>query len=91
MDIKINEENFLKAHKEGCSDVKKVLETLAPELFKSKYPRMIQYQGSGQVILQVAPKTGYCLSSDRNHFLYYSQCWTEMEPYRILNDLSEIK
>ena len=31
--IKLKEENILKAHKEGCSDVKKVIENLVPELF----------------------------------------------------------
>jgi hypothetical protein len=35
-EIKITKENLLRAHKEGCNDVKKVLETLVPEVFKKE-------------------------------------------------------
>lgn len=34
--VTLQTENILKAHEEGCEDVKKVLETLHPELFKEE-------------------------------------------------------
>lgn len=34
--IDVTEENIMKAHENGCEDVKRVLETLFPALFKEK-------------------------------------------------------
>jgi hypothetical protein len=36
--VNITVENIKKAHSEGCSDVRRVLETIAPEVFKTKFP-----------------------------------------------------
>lgn len=54
MFIQIEEENFLKAHREGCSDVKKVLENLKPELFERKLPclaKIIMCSDKGTILL----------------------------------------
>ena len=40
-EVIIYKENLIKAHKEGCEDVKKVLETLAPELFDKPFPKLM--------------------------------------------------
>ena len=68
MEIKIQEENLRKAHSEGCSDVKRVLETLAPEVFQEKYPCLKKYQcrdsmHSGLIVLFESPRTGYVVKS----------------------------
>jgi len=63
MEIKIQEENFLKAYREGCSDVKKVLENLAPELFTSEYPCLKKWKYSNLVVLFTQKKTGYAVTT----------------------------
>ena len=40
--VNILVENMKKAHAEGCGDVKKVLETLAPDVFATKFPCFAQ-------------------------------------------------
>ena len=42
MEIKIQEENLMKAYNEGCNDVKKVLRTLAPDVFAVKFPCFVK-------------------------------------------------
>jgi hypothetical protein len=62
-DIILKEENVRKAHAQGCRDVKKVLETLCPEVFKSEYPCLKQYidssgKDNGMIVLFTSPKSG---------------------------------
>jgi hypothetical protein len=52
--MEIKDENFLKAHREGCSDVKRVLETLAPDLFEVKFPAFAKGNPSGAIYLFVS-------------------------------------
>lgn len=55
--IQIEKDNIRKAYEDGCSDVKKVLETLFPEVFKTKYPCFIkvkeEFKKDGGTILFV--------------------------------------
>jgi hypothetical protein len=69
MKIEILEENFLKAHREGCSEVKKALETLAPGVFKTKYPCLKVYNAAPRlVVLFTGPKEGICLEIGHHRY-----------------------
>lgn len=41
--MEIKKENVLKAHENGCEDVRKVLESLFPDVFEDKYNEDIFY------------------------------------------------
>jgi hypothetical protein len=63
--IQITEENFKKAHAEGCADVKQVLETLAPEQFGSKFPYFTKGPLSDAIYLQINQNQAIRLTDGR--------------------------
>ena len=77
-EIKISEENFKKAHAEGCSDVKRVLETLAPDLFVEpiKYPCFGKYLDGEVVLFTERHKGVSVIQGDLSRVLgYESHTW----------------
>lgn len=76
MKIEITEENLRKAHKEGCSDVKRVLETLAPEVFEKKYP-YIGKSKMGNIVLFIGKDEGYALNNNNYYVGEYLSTFAE--------------
>jgi len=67
----IDSKKLKKAHKAGSKEVKKVLEELAPELFKINYPIIGEYP-NGEIVLFVEDGVGISLSKSSEFFGFES-------------------
>lgn len=79
--IQIEKDNFLKAHREGCLDVKKGLETLCPKVFEQKFPCLMKSDNA--IILALNKEgnnlRGYWLTGYQWDLGHYSEMWVASE------------
>ena len=99
--VQIEEENVRKAYKEGCSDVKKVLETLFPEIVKNKYPCFIkvkeEFKADGGTILFVESESHnpIVIIPNKNNYrpigYQYSLSYMNSNHYDFIEGIQEIQ
>jgi len=81
--LQFKKSDFIKAHAEGCTETKKVLENLAPEVFKVKYPCFKRYNNKasnahGLVVLFEKQNCGrVVVPSPTDELGKYSTDWSE--------------
>ena len=75
----ISVERVLDLHKTGSSDVKKAMETLAPELFDKPFPKKM-ISRTGTVIYFTRPSIGMIIVANKfNSIGDYSTSWEMVE------------
>jgi hypothetical protein len=83
----LDENNIKKAYQEGSSDVKKILETLCPDLLKKEtpFPKLMKYTDIGTVVFFTKDRCGYVVSVSRTHKILgdYSESWVMTDRYLI--------
>lgn len=81
LDIILKAENIRKAHAQGCRDVKKVLETLCPEVFGRTIPGIYKNYTTGLIVYIASVDgrngSGWVLNKgdEGNLVNFYSTTW----------------
>jgi len=98
-DFTISEENLRKAYNEGSHEIKKVFETLIPDLFKVKFPCVMINPRTGLIVYMIKESDkckeegcGYVLDTGKEGYQKhkYSETWY-LNAFMIMKDFKIIK